>query len=235
MRVPVFLSVFALVLGACGGGGAETDTTVADAEETALTTAVPTATTEVVVSTTMATTTTTAAATTTLPAGPPELPDTPVVAVFGTPYKWGAENGDATVEELGFDPAGIEAHWYRDAGAGRWIAVFAGLDLAATGPVCPTSSFFGDGAQGSSFFGTAAAPGADCDAAPAGIMNPDEGGVSVCEDVVSLLTLIPTGRAGQLFAGLEVYPEGGTSYAVGGYVVADQSAPAIDPATLECG
>jgi hypothetical protein len=157
-----------------------------------------------------------------------------VIGTFTAPYKWGGEGGEATVAELGFDPAGIEMHWYRDAGAGRWIVVFVGLDLDATGPLCPTSSFFGDGAQGSSAFGTSATPGADCSPAPTGLIDSTVGGVSVCEGLVSLLTIVPTGAPGTLFGGLELYPDGGTFYGVGGSVAADESAPAVDPATLSC-
>jgi hypothetical protein len=125
-------------------------------------------------------------------------------------------------------------HWYQDVAARRWVAVFVGLDLTATGPLCPTSSFMGDGAQGPGSFGTSATPGANCDDAPAGLIDPSAGGVRVCEDIVSLLTLIPTEGAGQLFGGLERYPDGGTFYGVGGSVDSDPSAPAIDPAILSC-
>lgn len=242
MRVAVVLTAIAIVVGACGGGddGAATTTTVALSTTAAPTTTVAPTTiatpTTTAAPTTVATTTSTTTTTTTTvtPAGPPELPATPVVGAFTAPFKWGEENGEATVEELGFDPSTIEVHWYRDTAAGRWIAVFVGLDLEATGPLCPTSSFFGDGAQGSSFFGTSATPSADCEASPAGLIDAAEGGVRVCEGVVSLLTLVPTSQSGQLFGGLEIYPEGGTFYGVGGSVEADQDAPAVDAATLSC-
>jgi len=245
MRVSVVWIGLALVIGGCGGG--DTADTTAAAPPTAATTVAPTTTaadgpattvpvaTTTAAPTTLATTTTLVKTTTTVaPTGPPELPDTPVIGVFSAPYKWGEENGEATVEELGFDPGVIEMHWYRDGFAERWIVVFVGLDLATTGSLCPTSSFFGDGAQGSSFFGTSATPGANCDAAPAGLIDPAEGGVRVCHNVVSLVTLIPAETPGQLFGGLERYPDGGTFYGVGGSVVADQDVPFIDPATLDC-
>ncbi|MDJ0961539.1 MAG: hypothetical protein QNJ88_12845 [Acidimicrobiia bacterium] len=241
MRVSVVCVGVALIVGACGGGGDATGTTAGASLPQATTTAsvdpattVPAVTTTAT-PTTIATTTTAATTTTTAaPVGAPELPVTPVVGSFNAPTKWGEEVGEATVEELGFDPSGIELHWYRDATAERWIVVFVGLDLASTGALCPTSSFFGDGAQGSKFFGTSATPGADCDAAPVELIDPAAGGVRVCDGVVSLLTLIPAEEPGQLYGGLERYPEGGTFYSVGGNVVADQSAPFVDPAMLEC-
>ncbi len=239
MRVSVVCLGLALIAGACGGGDATDTSAAATTAPTTTTTAGPATT--VPAATTTAAPTTVAAATTTIvttsteaPVDVSELPDTPVIGRFTAPYKWGEQGGEATIEELGFDPGGIEMHWYRDATAERWIVVFVGLDLATTGALCPTSSFFGDGAQGSSFFGTSVTPGANCDAAPAGLIDPAEGGVRVCDGVVSLLTLVPAERPGQLFGGLERYPDGGTFYGVGGSVVADQSAPFVDPASLSC-
>lgn len=242
MRVSAVCVAVALVVGACGSGddtadagSVATSTVATTTAPTAATQSEPAMTTTTPAPTTVAATTTTVETTTTIAAtGPPELPDTPVVGVFSAPYKWGEENGEATVEELGFDPGAIEMHWYRDGFAERWIVVFVGLDIATTGSLCPTSSFFGDGAQGSTFFGTSATPGANCDAAPAGLIDPAQGGVMVCGDVVSLVTLIPAETPGQLFGGLERYPDGGTFYGVGGSVTADQSVPFIDPATLSC-
>jgi hypothetical protein len=241
MRVSLVGVALALVVGACGGGDVPAITTAAPttvaatAAPSIATTSEPVTTTTTAAPTTVAPTATVAPTTTTgAPTGAPALPDTPVVGAFNAPVKWGDEVGEATIEELGFDPTGIEMHWYRDGFVERWIVVFVGLDLATTGTVCPTSSFFGDGAQGSKFFGTSPIPGANCDAAPAPLIDPAEGGVRVCDGVVSLLTLIPAETPGQLYGGLERYPDGGTFYAVGGSVVADQSAPFIDPATLDC-
>ena len=232
----VTMVVFMLISAACGDDDSAATTTVQQSTQATTTTAAPTTTTSP--TTTAATTTTTTRAPTTTTEAPTTttteaaalvLPDTPVVGSVDAGYKFGANPGVATDDDLPFALGSIEVHWYR--GGGFYIAVYRGLDLAATGPLCPGNS--AQTANGFEFVSNAPSPGATCEGAPK-IAEPPHG-VLVCNGLVSYLTQIPDGTEGTLFGSVEVFSADANNVGASGFAVPDPtSMPEVDPATLDC-
>jgi len=227
----------ALVAAACGDD-TTTETEAPDTSSAAetTTTAAPTSTAAATTTTTAAaTTTTTAAPTTTTTAAPTTtvaaLPDTALQAPIldGDGYKFGNIAGAATADELPFPLGGaITARWYT--AGDRWVVVYDGLDVAASGALCPGNSILNAASGGFEFISNSPTPGAQCVGAP----NVVDGAVMMCNGQVSYATEIPTGIAGTLFASIEVYPGDGNNLGASVPIPTDGTGTEIDPATLTC-
>ena len=130
-------------------------------------------------------------------------------------------------------PEGLQevfAAWYR--GDGRLIVVFEGLDLDATGPVCPGAAAFVEGRLESRTVAPTSA-GA-CDGEPnQQAIAPSDAGVRICDGLVAYVTTIPDDTEGDLYAEINALADGDwwvLHIQVGG----DQEPPEIDPAVLTC-
>ena len=118
------------------------------------------------------------------------------------------------------------AFWYQ--AMGRYVVVFDGLDLAATGPICPGASIFSDGA----FQHISNGPTAEgaCEGAPTLAQSP--AGAYACDGVLLYVTEIPAGTEGVLYGTVERYVDG-TIYGVTGSTRGEASAAAAIDMT-EC-
>lgn len=227
-RAICVVAVLSMVIAACGDddGGPSTESTTSQTE----TTEAPTTTTEA------PTTTTTMAPTTTVAA---VVLDSPVTSSFAGPfstYIFGASQGEASAEQLGFDPASVTVHWFR--GSATYVAVYQGLDAGASMYLCPGNSILQAG--GWVHVSNAPAPGSDC-AAAAGFgitvieSVPGASGVQACNGVLSYITAIPSDQDGELFGSVEVYPPDGVFFGASGSVpVVAADVPEIDETTLSC-
>ena len=227
------LFVVLLVVAACGDDDATTTITAAITTTQATTTEAPTTTSEAPTTTTEAPTTTSEAPTTTTEAPTTTeadaLPESAVIALIDAGYKFGADAGEATDDDLPFALGTIEAHWYSS--GDRYVVVFVGLDLAETGPVCPGNSILT--ATGFESISNSPSPDASCQGAMALASPP--AGVQVCDGLVSYITEIPAGTEGTLYASIEIYTGTGTNLGATGFVVADPAAmPEIDASLLSC-
>ena len=228
-RLILMAAVLALLAAACGddaepttAGSVSTSSTTTTSQAQATTT-----------STTTTSTTTSTTTTTTVPAPP----SSSVTSSLDVRYVFGSGSGEPTIEELGFDPAAVTVHWFR--GDQTMVAVYEGLDPAASPYLCPGNSIF----TGGRFDHTsnAPAPGADCSAGVAFGANfidsvPGSSGIQVCNGVVSSITSIPNDLDGDLFGTVEVFPPDGRFLGASGFVTAAAAdIPEIDQTTLSCG
>lgn len=223
-RTMILIVALVLVGAACGDD--DTGATQAPVATTA-----PPAT-EAPTTTTTSTTTTTVAPTTTTTEAPAPLPQSSVVSPVDGGYKFGTEQGPATSDDLPFDLGSIEVHWFK--AGDRLAAVYIGLDLDATGPLCPGNSIFTGAIW--EHISNAPSPGADCTGAPT-ILDSVAGvsGVQTCEGLVSYMTDIPSDLDGDLFGSVEIYDPAGAHKGASGFVTAlAADIPEIDPATLSC-
>jgi hypothetical protein len=222
-RLLTVLAIVALVAVACGDDDAAETTEVpaTTASSTTTTTAAP------------STTATTAAPTTTAAA----VLESSVTSDLTGTYVFGDGSGEATVEELGFDPADVTVHWFR--GDDSYVAVFSGLPADASPYLCPGTSIF----QSTGWFhvSNTAAPGADCAAAVGFGLEvvdsvPGVSGGQLCNGTVSVITAISSDQDGDLFGTVEIYPPDGrflgATGSVDGITAAD--VPDIDQASLSC-
>jgi len=216
-RTLILIAFLALLTTACGDG---TSTSSTAAPVTA-STAAPAA--------TVATTTTVAATTTTTEA-PAALPESSIVSSGDGGYTFGP--GPETGDDLPFDLGSIDVHWF--AGGDRLVAVYIGLDLDATGPLCPGNSIFTG--PGWEHISNAPSPGADCAGAPTIIdSTPGVSGVQTCNGLVSYITEIPSDLDGDLYGSVEIYDPAGSHMGASGFVTAAAAdLPEIDPASLSC-
>jgi len=199
------------------------------------TTATTTAVTAMTVATTTAPTTTaapatappTAATTTAAPitTAAAALPTTRLQAQILDGYKFGAEGGVAGDEDLPFVLGSITADVF--SANGFYVIVYEGLDLEATGPLCPGNSIAT--ASGFEFVSNSPTPGATCVGAPT-VLD----GIMVCSGLVSYMTPIPSDLAGSLFASVEIYTGTGTNLGASGGVEVAGDAPEIDLGLLDC-
>ncbi len=222
-RTMILVVALALVWAACG----DDDATDTQAPASSTSTAAP-ATTQPPPTTT----TTTAAPTTTTTEPPAALPESSIVSLVDGGYKFGTVQGPATSDDLPFDLGSIEVHWFR--AGDRMVAVYIGLDLDATGPLCPGNSIFTG--PGWEHITNAPSPGADCTGAPTIIDSvPGVSGVQTCNGLVSYITDIPSDLDGDLFGSVEIYDPAGAHTGASGFVVTVAAdVPEIDPATLSC-
>ncbi len=225
MRRTIFLvAALALVAAACGDTAGDTTTTAPPTATLAPPTTQPPATTTTAAPTTTVPPTTTTAA--------PAHPGSSVTSQLTDSYVFGSEQGPATADDLPFDMAAITVHWYN--GGDNVVAVYDGLDPAASEYLCPGNSILT--AAGFEHVSNAAVPGADCSNAFSTIDSvPGVSGGQVCNGLVSYITAIPSNLDGELFGTIEVYPPDGRFVgATGTVIMAAADLPGIDPATLSC-
>jgi hypothetical protein len=166
-------------------------------------------------------------ATPTTAAAAPELPTTPSTAVIGDGPLMTYKIDMATFEELEFDeselpvpPGTVEAHWYTS--GGRYVVAFVGLDLSASGPLCPGASILTD--QGYEFVSNAPTEEGACEGFTTLTADP-EVGPRVCQGTVLYVTAIPSDKQGILFASIEANADDGA--AVIGLTSEAESSPDI--------
>jgi hypothetical protein len=121
-----------------------------------------------------------------------ELPTTPSTGVLGADFLMTYKVDLATFEELDFDeselpvpPGTVEAHWYSS--GGRYVVAYVGLDLSATGALCPGNSILTD--QGFEFISNAPTEEGACEGFPTLTTEP-EVGPSVCQGTVLYVTAV---------------------------------------------
>jgi hypothetical protein len=118
----------------------------------------------------------------------------------------------------------VEANWYRSGGV--YLIAFGGLDLEASGPLCPGSSVQTD--AGFERVTNSPTEKGACEGAPN--LAGADAGVRTCGPLVMYITEIPEDTEGQLYASVERYQKNGRIIGVTGVVDADMSAaPEIDP------
>ncbi len=142
-----------------------------------------------------------------------ELPPTSVVVAIDRPYRYEAE-GSLPIEdlsELPIAPGAVTARWYMF--RGWYVVVFEGLDLEATGPVCPGISIFNHATYPVEHVSYSPTAEGACDDDGAGRVPPARGAARVraCGGLVSYVTQIPADLAGVLYANLVVFPGDGTA------------------------
>jgi len=162
-----------------------------------------------------------------------ELPTTPSKAVLGADPQMTYKVDMATFEELDFDeselpvpPGTVEAHWYTS--GGRYVVAFVGLDLSATGPLCPGSSILTD--QGFEFVSNAPTEEGACEGFTTLTADP-EVGPSVCQGTVLYVTAIPSEKEGSLFGSIEMLADDGA--AIIGLTSTAESSPDIPEIELD--
>lgn len=213
-RILISLIGVALIAAACGGNS-DTD----DGETTA--TATPSAT-----ATTAATATPTATATDEPAAGPDSRPATQAQMALDNTYNTA---GTFDPQVMGIGPDDVRAQWYQ--ADGFYVVVFDGLDLNATGPICPGASVqIASGAW--EWVSNAPAPGADCTSFSTLTTDPDVG-VLVCQGVVSYRTAIPASATGNLYGTIERLVPGGYM-GLTSITPTTGTIPEVDLAILSC-
>jgi hypothetical protein len=166
-----------------------------------------------------------------------ELPTTPSTGVLGADFLMTYKVDLATFEELDFDeselpvpPGTVEAHWYSS--GGRYVVAYVGLDLSATGALCPGNSILTD--QGFEFISNAPTEEGACEGFPTLTTEP-EVGPSVCQGTVLYVTAIPSDKQGTLFGSIEALADDGA--AVIGLTSEAETSPDIPEIDLDefCG
>ena len=221
LKVVVVPAIVALLAVGCGGGDDETSATptlVPSATAQAPTATVPRA-------------TATAIPPTPAPTPTPEgfyLPDTPVAALMLDGYAVrDAEEITYLTTDLPIIAGTAAAFWYQ--AMGRYVVVFDGLDLAATGPICPGASIETDG--GFAYVSNGPTAAGACDGAPTLAQTP--AGPYICDGFLAYVTEIPAGTEGSLYGTLETYDDG-TIYGITSRTRGDAStAPEIDMTECE--
>lgn len=169
----------------------------------------------------------------TIAAAAMELPATSVSSVIGgdpqTIYKVDME----TFQQLEFDeselpvaPGTVEAHWYT--AGGKYVVAYVGLDLSATGPLCPGNSILTD--QGFEFVSNAPTEEGACEGLATLTTDPDVGPL-VCQETVLYVTAIPSDQQGTLFGTIEKLADDGS--ALIGLTSEAQSSPDIPEIDLD--
>ncbi len=238
-RLLCALAALALLAAACGGDDGTSDTTAAPPTQatttaaTTTTTAAPTPTT-----TTAAPTTTTAAPTTTAAAADDHGgAEAHVSARLDTSYNTAGEFDPAV---MGFDVGEVTAEWFSTPD-GFFLVVYAGLDLEATGPLCPGNSIQ-TGPNTFEYVTNAPTPGEECADFPTLTDDPNVGPL-ICDGVLAYRTAIPIESVGNLFGTIEKPVDGGimgvTSRAprISDEILSipfEDEFPVVDPATLSC-
>lgn len=232
-RLAIVFAVLAIVAAACGSDDDSADTTAAPTTTRAATTQAPT--------TTAAPTTTTAAPTTTAAAPPDDHghgeAEAHVTARLAVKYNTAGEFDPAV---MGFDVGDVTAEWFSTPD-GFFVVVYAGLDLEATGPLCPGNSIQ-TGPDTYEFVTNAPTPGADCADFPTLTDDPDVGPL-ICDGVLAYRTAIPIESVGNLLGTIEKPVEGGIMGMTGAAqripdellsIPFEDEFPIVDPATLTC-
>lgn len=133
----------------------------------------------------------------------------------------------ATSQELDFDeselpvpPGTVEAHWYTS--GGRYVVAYVGLDLSATGPLCPGNSILTD--QGFEFVSNAPTEEGASERFTTVTADP-EVGPSICQGTVLYVTAIPSDKQVTLFGTIETLADDGA--ALIGLTSTAESSPGI--------
>lgn len=162
-----------------------------------------------------------------------ELPTTPSTAVLGADPQMTYKVDMATSQQLDFDeselpvpPGTVEAHWYTS--GGRYVVAYVGLDLSATGPLCPGNSILTD--QGFEFVSNAPTEEGACEGFTTLTADP-EVGPSVCQGTVLYVTAIPSDEQGTLFGTIEMLADDGA--ALIGLTSTAESSPDIPEIDLD--
>lgn len=159
--------------------------------------------------------------------GPDARPASTASAALTQSYN-SAAGGSFDPAVMGFDANEVEAQWYQADGV--YVVVYAGLDLDATGPLCPGNSI--QTAAGFEFVSNAPTEGADCSSFPTISSDPDVGPL-VCQGVVSYRTAIPATTEGVLYGTIERPVEGGIM-GITGVTPTSAGVPEIDISLLSC-
>jgi hypothetical protein len=140
------------------------------------------------------------------------------------------ESLDYEESELPVPLGVIEAHWYT--WDERYVVAYVGLDLEATGPLCPGNSI--RTSQGFEFVSNAPTHEGACEGLTTLTTDP-EVGPRVCQGTVLYVTAIPSGTEGLLFGTLNKLVDDGA--AVTGLTSVAQTSPEIAEIDLEavCG
>ena len=162
------------------------------------------------------------------------LPTTALVAPITQVYRFG---GSATIQDAPVEPGVVTARWYQT--RGWYVAIFEGLDPAASGPLCIRTSFFNRATnQLERAFTSPTSEGA-CDNGGASLTVPPAqkpSGIRVCEGLVSFVTSIPAELEGTLVAALTRFAGDGTGVEILGRVESTGDPPgSIDESLLSCG
>ena len=162
-------------------------------------------------------------------AGPPapasfSLADTPIVASLTITYKVGpAGSMVPTAAELPAPSGSIEARWYQ--ADGRYVVYYSGLDLSASGPLCPGNSI----RTTTGFQHITNAPTASGACAGAQNLAGSGEGVRLCGDQVLYATRIPVDLEGDLFGTVERFLPDGTIIGLTSMVRTDRArTPSVD-------
>lgn len=158
--------------------------------------------------------------------GPDARPASAAAAALTQSYNTASGEFDPAV--MGFGPNDVEAQWYQ--ADGFYVVVYAGLDLDATGPLCPGNSI--QTASGFEFVSNAPTEGADCSSFPTLSADPEVGPL-VCQGVLSYRTAIPATTQGNLFGTIERPVEGGIM-GITGISSTSAGVPEVDIALLSC-
>lgn len=162
-----------------------------------------------------------------------ELPATPSTAVLGADPQMTYKVDMATSQQLDFDeselpvpPGTVEAHWYTS--GGRYVVAYVGLDLSATGPLCPGNSILTD--QGFEFVSNAPTEEGACEGFTTLTADPEVGPL-VCQGTVLYVTAIPSDKQGTLFGTIEMLADDGA--ALIGLTSTAESSPDIPEIDLD--
>jgi hypothetical protein len=143
----------------------------------------------------------------------PELPETPVRAVLGADPRQGSKFIIATgqfvefeASELPVAPGTVEAHWY--IAGDRYLVAYVGVDLEATGPLCPGNSI----RTPQAFEHVSNAPTAEgaCEGFTT-LTDDPEVGPRVCHGILLYVTAIPSDAQGVLFGTINKLTEDGSA------------------------
>lgn len=162
-----------------------------------------------------------------------ELPATSSKAVLGADPQMTYKVDMATSQQLDFDeselpvpPGSVEAHWYTS--GGRYVVAYVGLDLSATGPLCPGNSILTD--QGFEFVSNAPTEERACEGFTTLTADPEVGPL-VCQGTVLYVTAIPSDKQGTLFGTIEMLADDGA--ALIGLTSTAESSPDIPEIDLD--
>jgi hypothetical protein len=108
--------------------------------------------------------------------------------------------------DLPVPPGSVEAHWYRS--EGRYVVAYVGLDLSATGPMCPGNSIQTD--QGFQFVSNAPTADGACQGFGTLTDDPEVGPID-CQGTVLYVTAIPSDLQGTLYGTLEQLADEGSA------------------------
>ena len=157
------------------------------------------------------------------------LPETPIEAVLDEAYDTsGADFDPANLG--GLQPGAVTARWFVD--GERWVVHYQGLDLSATGPLCPGNSILT--AFGFEHVSNAPTATGVCGLFQSTLAEPPVG-VRLCDDQVLYVTEIPADAEGRLFATIERSRAGGAVTGLTGEAdLAAGRPPVIDLDALGC-